>query len=254
MVSFNGYVNLKVALASFADQVRYILHNTKSIHWGSYYEAFPDAERVFQEAFNAEDPASLLLNILKEHPTYFTLLDLLSNFVEAVHNDPYRAQTLASALAKIIHSPDAPSFGRDTLHDLLYREFADLFFEGDDDDNLNKVYGPRNTFLLDSLLSGFSFKYELTLSSDMYGFLNDGLKSPRGLRDSKLDPEVLVVGTSIQLLLSGSRMEPGELRNAAKKLKAHEAAGTVRDPHAIEVLKVRFLTYNVEKTDCSDLV
>ena len=177
--------------------------DSKSIHWSSY-EAFPGAEQLFQRAFAAEDPAPLLLHILKEHPTYFTLRDLVSYFIETVHNVPYRCQTLASALAKIIHSPDAPSFGRDTLHGLLSRELAGTLFKDDYNNDIAKIYGPKNTFLLDSLLSGFSFKYELTSSPEMYGCLDEGLEAPRGSKDSEL--EVSVVGTSIQLLLSGSRI------------------------------------------------
>ena len=215
------------------------------IHWGSY-EAFPDGDHIFQQAFAAEDPAPLLLDILKEHPTYFTLLlDLFFHFVEAMHNDPYRGQILASALAKITHSPDAPSFGQDTLHDLLYRELADSLFNDDYDSDIAKVYGPKNPFLLDSLISGFSFKYKLTESLDMYGFLNEGLKAPRSSKDLKVEVSLAVVGTCIQLLLSGSRIRR-ELGNLAKILKVHEAAGTVKDRHAIEVLKVHFFAYYVK--------
>ena len=192
-----------------------------------------------------------MLSILTEHPTYFTLRDLVSCYVEAVHYDPYRGQTLASSLARIIHSPHAPSFGqdRDTLRGLLSRELARTHFKDidDSDDDITKVYGPKNTFLLDSLLSGFSFKYELTSSPDMIAFLENGLKSPHhdSSEDSKLDTELSVVGTSIQLLLSGSQIARCEFYHGwegyvAKKLKAHEVAGTVKDPHATEVLKVHF--------------
>ena len=181
--------------------------------------------------------------ILKEHPTYFTLRDLVIYYVEAVHNDPYRGQILTSAIAKIANSPDAPSFGRDTLHALLSRELArTLFKEFYDDDEIVKIYGPKNTFLLDSLLSGFSFKYKLTSSPEMHFFLNKGFKTPHSSNDSEL--ELSVVGSSVQLLLSGSRIKcecyHGWERDVAKKLKAHEVAGTVKDLHAIEVLKVDF--------------
>ena len=154
--------------------------DSKSIHWSSY-EAFPGAEQLFQWVFAAEDPAPLLLHILKEHPTYFTLRDLVSYFIKTVHNVPYRCQTLTSALAKIIHSPDAPSFGRETLHGLLSRELpvAGTLFKDDYNNDIAKIYGPKNTFLLNSLLSGFSFKYKLTSSPEMYGCLDEGLEAPR---------------------------------------------------------------------------
>ena len=66
------------------------------------------------------------------------------------------------------------------------------------DDDIAKVYGPHNIHLLDSLLSGFPLKYELTSSPEMYGFIDDGLELPRGSGDS--ESELFVVGTCIQLI------------------------------------------------------
>ena len=137
-----------MSLVSSANQVRYsILYNSKSTYWHSD-EAFPNAEHLFQQAFAAEDPAPLLLHLLtsKEHPTYFSIRDLVTYYVEAVHKDPYRAQILASSLARIIHSPDAPSFGQDTLHGLLSRELAGTHFVDCDNDGIAEVYGPENTY------------------------------------------------------------------------------------------------------------
>ena len=217
-------------------------------------EAFPSAEHLFQQGFSSQDPAPFLLHILKEHPTYYALRDLVFHYVQAVENDPYNAQTLASALARTIHSPDAPSFGQDTLSGLLSRELAYTHFKVLYDKDVAKVYGPKNPHLLDSLLSGFSLKYKLTSSSDMYGSLDDGLKAPRGSKDS--ESELLVVGTCIQLLIhgfvlttewAGSYQRQPEM--VAKKLKAHKKAGTVKDPHAIEVLEVHnfFLNHCEER-------
>ena len=207
-------------------------------------EAFPNAEHVFHQAFAAQDPAPLLLNILKEHPTYPALYDLVYHYIEAVDNDPYCGQTLASALARISHSPDAPSIGQDTLVELLSRELADRHFKVIYDVDLAKVYGPKNPYLLDSLQSGFSLKYNLTSSADMHGAIENGLNAPRGLKES----ELLVVGTCIQLLLHGYVLttdSAGSYRRqpemVAKKLKAHKTAETLKNPRAIEVLEVHFL-------------
>jgi len=209
-------------------------------------DAFPNAKHLFQQAFAAQDPAPLLLHVLKEHPTYPALRDLVFYYVEAVHNDPYCGQILASALARMIHSPDAPSFGQETFFELLSRELGGTHFKDLYDDDIAKDYGPKNTYLLDSLLSGFSLKYKLTASPEMYGSIEDGLKAPRGSKES----EVLVVGTCMQLLLHGFglttdlagayKWQPGKV---AEKLKAHKAAETVKDLHAIEVLEVHNLFY-----------
>ena len=80
-------------------------------------EAFPNAEHLFQQAFAVQDPAPPLLHILNTHPTYPALHDFVSYYVEAVYNDSYCVKTLAFALARTSHSPDAP-FLR-TRHTLL---------------------------------------------------------------------------------------------------------------------------------------
>ena len=119
------------------------------------------------------------LNLLKEHPTYPASLDLVFYYVEAVH-PPWPACSI---------SLDAPSFGvgQDTL---LWTSISHIFRE----------YGPKNALLLHSLLSDFSLKYNLlTVSSEMYGSVEDGLKATCCSKES----QVLVVGTSMQLLLQG---------------------------------------------------
>jgi hypothetical protein len=40
-------------------------------------------------------------------------------------------------------------------------------FRDEYDDDIAKVYGPKNTYLLDSLLSGFSLKYKLTAAPEI---------------------------------------------------------------------------------------
>jgi hypothetical protein len=212
-------------------------------------EAFPNAKHLFQQAFAAQDPAPPLLHLLKEHPTYLALCDLVFYYAEAVQNDPYCGKTLASALASIIHSPDAPSFGQDTFFGLLSRRLAWTHFKSCDL-LVAQEYGPKNIYILHSLLSGFSLKYNLTASPEMHGAIEDGLKARCGSKES----EVLVVGTCIQLLLHGFRLttdragtyqrEPGKI---AKQLKAHKTAETVKDPHAIEVLEVHLFIFVLKK-------
>ena len=112
-------------------------------------------------------------------------------------------------------------------------------FQDSYDDEIAEVYGPKNTYLLDSLLSGLSLKYELTSSPKMYQFIEDGLNVPSGSKDSL--SEVLVVGTCIQVMLCGSKISHKiKAQDVAKNLKAHEMAETVKDPYAIEVLKVHY--------------
>ncbi|KAF8903875.1 hypothetical protein CPB84DRAFT_1745992 [Gymnopilus junonius] len=199
-------------------------------------------EHRFQQAFAAVDPEPLLLlQILIEDPIETTVHDLAFYYTEAVEENPSRGPYLASVLVKVANSPDAPTFPSDTVSSCLNRALADQHFKTFYGDSRVKEYGPKNTYLLESLLSGLSFKYDLTSTSDMLGTLCDGLDTPHGSSDS---PEVSVIGTCIQLLIHGSEvteraagssyhMSPEEI---ASKLKAHKAAGIVKDPHALQVL------------------
>lgn len=221
-------------------------------------DAFPNAEQIFQQAFAAQDPVPILLDILKEHPTSLTLHDLVLHYVEAVENNPYNAQTLASALAKMIHSPDAPSIDQQSPIGLLSRELAYIHFKVIYDEDIAKVYGPKNPYLLDSLLSGYSSKYNLSSSSGMIAPIGNGLDAPRGSKDS----ELLVVGTCIQLLIHGSRLTAESTgpyyrqrpEKVAKRLNAHKEAETVKDLHAIEVLEVHIISFNIVKKHTTNLV
>ena len=208
-------------------------------------EAFPNAKHIFKQAFSAQNPAPLLLQIIKDHPTYPALYDLVFYYTQAVENDPYRAKSLASALARVSNSPDAPSIGDDTIRVVLIYELARHHFKilYNTSSNAGRVYGPKNHHLIHSLLSGFSFKYNLTSSPDMRRSMEDGWNAPLSLKES----ELLVVGTCIQLLIHGyttTTKSAGTYQRqpemVAKKLKAHRMAGTVKDPHAIEVLEVHY--------------
>jgi len=204
-------------------------------------EAFPNADNLFHQAFAATDPVPLLLDLLKQYPTYLAVRDLVLSYTGAVEEDPSRGQSLASALARLGDSPDAPTFETDTLSFYISHVLADHHFKVLYGNYEVKEYGPKNTFLLDSLLSGLSLKHGLTATADQYAAIDDGLDAPHGLDKS----EVLVVGACIQLLLHGSEIVTefaGSYRKKAKivaeKLKAQRVAGTVKDLHAIQLLEV----------------
>ncbi len=204
-------------------------------------EAFPNSNTLFNQAFDATNPVPILLKLLNDHPTYFAIRDLLTSYTKALFKDRSRGQHLASCLAMVCNSPDATAFGTETLASLVDEELADRHFKVNYGPYEVKAYGPENTHLFESLLSGLSLKYRLTSSSTMYASIDAGLDARPGSDDA----QVLVVGTCIQLLLHGSELvteEAGTYRKTAEKvaskLKDQKAMGTMTDPHAIELLEV----------------
>jgi hypothetical protein len=195
-----------------------------------------------------------LLQLLNEYPTYPAARDLVIFYFDAVAKNPSRAYCLASALAKVGLSPDAPTYGRETLYALLAKELAGMHFKYYDEDDVHKEYSPTNMYLVDSLLSGLSLKFELTATTDSYAAIIDGLDTRRGCS------EVMVVGTCIQLLLSGHAITTpyaGPYRKSpkivAEKLKAQKRRGVVKNLHAIHVLDVCNL-FHVMETGLISLV
>jgi len=204
-------------------------------------EAFLDTEHHFQQAFATTDPVPLLMELLKERPTYLAIHDLVVYYTEAVKEDPSHGQSLASALTRLRDSPNAPTFEADTLFSFIDHKLADQHFKVIYSSSEVKEYGSKNTYLLDSLLSGLLLKHQLISTSDQYAAIGNSLDAPRGSGKS----QVLVVGTCIQLLLCGSLImteAAGSYRKkpevVALKLKAQKQAGTVKDPHTVKVLEV----------------
>ena len=139
-------------------------------------EPFPKAEELFTRAFALSDPTSVLLKLIKAHPTEAAVRELLISYIEAAENNPSRAHELASVLVALRNSPDAPVIqGGSSLAETLHNELDDLHSEGSVFDKDNETFGPTNTYLINSLLSGISFKYSLTSSRTQYSYIEDGL-------------------------------------------------------------------------------
>ena len=208
-------------------------------------DAFLNTEQLFCDAFALPNPAPELLKLIKVHPTYAAVMHLLVCYTAVVQRNPSCANALALALVAVRDSPDAPVIDDDPLEDLSSRQLADLHSRGFDslhnpcNDNMGIV--PANTFLLTSLLSGLSIKYDLTESPDQYGTLWQGLDA----NDSNSSiSEVRVIGACIQLLTSGSiiiRNSEGNTQSADEvvtKLKAQRSREAVKDSNALQLLEV----------------
>ncbi|KAH8093312.1 hypothetical protein BXZ70DRAFT_1010541 [Cristinia sonorae] len=204
-------------------------------------DAFPNSETLFRQALSEADPVPSLLQLLDAHPGWRSMRDLVFAYFDEVEQNPSRAQKLASVLARLSESPASAS---QPIKEILCRELCDSHFKLPRDDEV-KEYGPNNTWLLESLLSGMSLHYGLACCADQLGSIDDGLNPPIfGARD----PE-LVMGTCIQILLGGhvlvSEMAGTYRKTAesiAKKLKKHKAAGAVTEPNALRVLELT-ITY-----------
>ncbi|KIM35530.1 hypothetical protein M413DRAFT_347420 [Hebeloma cylindrosporum] len=201
-------------------------------------DAFPNAGQLFRDTFALPDPAPALVVLLKAHPTYNALVNLVCHYTLAAHENPSRANALAAALATVRDSPDAPVTDGDDVQWILAEEIPESHSYGFD--SKDKLIVPTNKFLLTSLLSGFSFKYHLGSSPKQYGIL---WSSFGDIADCQTT-EVRVIGACIQLLTSGSIIFPGSeyyaatANEAATKLMATKSKGVVKDSNAIKVLEL----------------
>ncbi|KAF9524613.1 hypothetical protein CPB83DRAFT_909813 [Crepidotus variabilis] len=212
-------------------------------------EAFPNSEQLFQQALVSRDPVPDLLHLLKTHPTPSAVNDLIIAYTDLIDAEPHRGPSLATALVRLSHSIDAPKLGDSTLRDAIHDDLEDRHFRSSSGLD-NTIFGPKNQYLIDSLLSGLSLRDGWASSKEQYAAFQAGLNSPSNKEVSKgsESSEVLVMGTCIQLLLcgyafvtemAGSYQMKKEV--VASKLRMHKEGGTVKDPRAIPVLELALL-------------
>jgi len=205
-----------------------------------YDEAFPNSEQLFHRAFALSSPVPELLALIEAHPTHATVRDLLIYYIDAVEDDPSRANELTSALTALRDFPEAPILHGFSLAELFSRILADLHSQGLDFNNESKTFSPTNPYLIASLLSGLSLKYQLTSCADQYGSITDGLYAD----GNSSSTEVLVIGACIQLLTYGSGILPRatlhiqSANEVEARLKAQKSMNTVINPNALRLLEV----------------
>jgi len=90
--------------------------------------------------------------ILNKLSTYAAVKDLVIAYFEAVREDPFRAQSFASALVTICNSPGTPTFEQETLFDILADELAGMHFKYYDSSNMANELGPTNEHLVIQIL------------------------------------------------------------------------------------------------------
>lgn len=207
-------------------------------------EAFPNAERLFKEAFASDQPSAPLLRLLKQHPTYAAVKDMVVTYTDVVETKPADGPRLAAALSQLAHLSDPPQItgASDPLGAIINRELADLHFKWIGYNEGPHTWGPENQYILESYLSGLSLKHGLTSTSDMLASVDDGLDATREWQHV----QEKVVGACVQLLVAGSFFtseQAGSYQKTADeiatKLKKQRDLGLVKEPNGHKVLEVQ---------------
>jgi hypothetical protein len=212
-------------------------------------------QKLIYRAFALSNPTSELLTFIELDPTYDTVARILSCYIEMAHKDPYCAKDLAMSLSNVSRSESVQSIrinGYYSIGGVFNEELVGYHSDGFVLNKDNETFGPTNTYLIASLLSGLSLKHNLTCFSDQFTTIEDGLN----IIDNTLpNSEVLVIGTCIQLLTAGSEIVqiPGLsesylqlIQSAARKLETQKSLGTVKNCNALEVLEVGQLLMQYE--------
>lgn len=126
------------------------------------YNSFLNAKQLFGSAYAFSNPAPKLLKLIKAHPSYHTVSDLLDYYIYVVQKNPYRANELAFWMVCISESRDVPNIGYDSFGAAFDRALADRHCWGFERNKRTETFGPTNTYLINSLLSGLSLKHRLT--------------------------------------------------------------------------------------------
>ena len=205
-------------------------------------EAFPNAESIFHQAFATVDPAPHLLQILNSQPMLLHVISSCSTLMpwpRTLLEPNLSSPSVVLPMLQLMNGKHSMLSSLESWHARISSTTTRTIC-------YTKRMVPRasNEYLLDCLLSGLSLKLGLTVTTEMFSTIVDGSKAPRCRRRCS---EVMVVGSCIQLLLSGPaittkhagpyRKSPGKI---ADKLKAQKKRGIVKNPHAIRVLDVRW--------------
>ena len=170
-------------------------------------DPFDNVEQLFRNAYALSDPVPELLNLLKAHPS--SNPGFCDWSCDALHRGRGRGSFSRKCIGFCISyspwSPDAPMLndGSSSLVEVFSFELADLHSRGllIDMYRSHINFGPSNLYLINSLVSGLSFKYRLTSCSDQYGSIMKGLNA---YPDGSSTSELLVIGACIKLLINGS--------------------------------------------------
>ncbi|KAF9471600.1 hypothetical protein BDN70DRAFT_901215, partial [Pholiota conissans] len=119
-------------------------------------DSFPNSGQLFRSAFDLPNSASELLKLIKEHPTYPAIIELVVIYAIVAEKNPIRAEALASTMLQVRNAPDAPTVGDYTIAEIFYRELASLHRRALEVDDIEPLT-PSNFFLTSSLLSALSF-------------------------------------------------------------------------------------------------
>ncbi|KAF9475088.1 hypothetical protein BDN70DRAFT_884150 [Pholiota conissans] len=201
-------------------------------------DSFLNSEQLFRSALNQPNSASEVVKLIKAYPTYPAVAELVVIYATVADKNPTQADALASTMLQVRNAPDTPTIDDFTLPEILNCELADLHARALRINEDTKALGPSNFLLTSSLLSGLSFKYELTSCSEQSGIILDALDADP-LSDNA---EVLIAGACIQLLTAGSKIIPlstsyfKSADEVADKLKVQKTAGAVKDVNALKLL------------------
>jgi len=99
------------------------------------------------------DPTPELLNLMNAHPMQVAAIDLLVYYIEAVEENPSRANGLSAALVTLRQSSNAPTleYGS-TLAEVFSFKLAEMHARGLNFDEDNRTFGPTNTSTAFSLV------------------------------------------------------------------------------------------------------
>ncbi|KIM35537.1 hypothetical protein M413DRAFT_32405 [Hebeloma cylindrosporum] len=178
-----------------------------------FEDAFPNAGQLFHDALALPNPAPTLLELLKEHPTYGAVRNLLDHYTLAVHEDPSRANALATALVAIRDSPDAPVTDGRTLQEIFPDELPEYH------------------------------AYGFGSGDNKHQHIPTHLPAVR-IYNQIRTTEIKIIGACIQLLTSGliivriSDNYVESANEAATKLKATKLRGIVKDSNGRQLLEL----------------
>ena len=204
-------------------------------------------EELCKPTLLAPNVLESISSLLGEQPTAEIVFSLVIEYTILAADEPFRAPAIAAALAEVVHGHQGSNNA--SLASWLYEDLADQHIKGLLSQDGPHSWGPENSYLIESYLSGLSLKYDLTSTKEMLGAVTDGLeavpKTPYA--------QELIVGACLQLLLAGKLFTsevtagPNYYRSAtfiASKLRIQQRLGIVENADAARILDVSHVPHS----------
>ena len=206
---------------------------------------------------------SILLKIINDNPTWFTIHDIAHGFWELAKTHPTDVEKIANTIVAVRDAPCAPVISanignytnNEALANILSSEIFDMLkaafsTSGSDLDSTSTIH-PQNPLFITAMLAGACARSTLCFSGVQDGYVTCGLQLDDSEYMGYLTPaeyEINALHACLHLLVAGSAgFATGhrvyEMRDVLPGLRSIAKKGVIKSANGKNLLRVRYRSF-----------